>query len=111
MAKRKLKTPYSVEFKNSTRSNKKMMAIFYNKNDEKLKTTHFGGKGYEDYTIHKDEERKERYISRHKSREKWGKRNMMTAGALSRWILWEKETLEEAKENYRDKFGLEEKRI
>ena len=26
----------------------------------------FGAKGYEDYTIHKDEERKERYISRHR---------------------------------------------
>ena len=32
----------------------------------------FGAVGYSDYTIHKDPERKERYIARHKKNEKWG---------------------------------------
>ena len=33
------------------------------------KTIHFGAKGYSDFTIHKDEERKDRYINRHKKTE------------------------------------------
>ena len=35
--------------------------------DEKI--IHFGARGYEDFTTHKDPERKERYIARHKPRE------------------------------------------
>ena len=33
------------------------------------KKVRFGAKGYEDFTIHKDEERKQRYIKRHQARE------------------------------------------
>ena len=39
-----------------------------------------------DYTIHKDPERKERYISRHKSNEDFN--DPLTAGFWSRWYLW-----------------------
>ena len=35
------------------------------------KTIPFGAKGMSDYTIHKDDERKERYINRHKKAEDW----------------------------------------
>ena len=38
--------------------NKKYKAIFYNKDRSKVTTTHFGAKGMNDYTIHKDDERK-----------------------------------------------------
>ena len=39
--------------KPSTKSDKKYMAIFY-EGDKKVKTTHFGQKGMDDYTISKN---------------------------------------------------------
>jgi hypothetical protein len=61
------------------------------------KRINFGAKGYEDYTIHKDPERKQRYIDRHKLKEEslWThtKDHLMTPSYLSRYILWEKPNL------------------
>ena len=59
-------------------------------------TTHVGARGYEDYTMHRDEKRRRNYLSRHASREDWGRSSVMTAGWLSRYLLWEKPTLKEA---------------
>ena len=52
------------------------------------KTIHFGAKGYSDFTIHKDEERKDRYINRHKKTENWN--DLKTAGFYAKNILWNK---------------------
>ena len=57
------------------------------------KTIYFGASGYSDYTIHKDDKRKERYLNRHAKREKWD--DPLTAGFYSRWILWNKPSIEE----------------
>ena len=57
----------------------------------------FGARGYSDYTIHKDPERKRRYIIRHRRRENWN--NPKTAGYWSRWFLWERPSIRESK-NY-----------
>lgn len=64
----------------------------------------FGGKGYSDYTIHKDPERKQRYMIRHQKRENWS--NIKTAGFWSRWLLWEKPSLTSAKKFIKLKFGI-----
>jgi len=88
-----------VLIKKSNKSGKKLMAIF----DDK-KTIHFGAEGMSDFTIHKDPKRKERYLKRHKAREDWN--NPMTAGALSRWILWNKPTLNASVEDYKRRFKL-----
>lgn len=64
----------------------------------------FGGKGYSDYTIHKDPTRKERYIIRHQKREDW--KNPYTAGFWSRWLLWEKPTLKGSANFIKTKFGI-----
>ena len=58
------------------------------------KTISFGAAGMSDYTIHKDDERKQRYLDRHKKNENWS--DPTTAGYLSRWILWAKPTIEES---------------
>ena len=58
------------------------------------KTISFGAVGYEDYTTHKDSERKQRYIDRHKSRENW--KDHTTAGFYATNILWNKPTLTES---------------
>jgi len=53
----------------------------------------FGAKGYSDYTKHKDDARKQRYIIRHRTRENWTKTGILTAGFWSRWVLWNQKTL------------------
>lgn len=93
-----------VEVKPSTQKAKKLMAIFYDNKNVKLKTTHFGSFGYEDYTIHKDDSRKQRYISRHKNNENWN--DYTSAGCLSRYILWNKTTLNESIKDYCRMFKL-----
>ena len=92
-----------VEIKPSTRKDKKFMAIFTD-GDKKVKATHFGSKGMSDFTIHKDPKRKERYLDRHRKREDWNA--YMTAGALSRWILWNKPTLKGSIADYKKRFKL-----
>jgi len=87
----------------ATAKNKKWKAIFYD-GDKKLKTVQFGSVGMSDFTIHKDKERKQRYLDRHKKRENWN--DPMTAGALSRWILWNKPTLEGSIKDFKKRFKL-----
>ena len=66
------------------------------------KKIYFGAAGYSDFTIHKDEERKQRYINRHKTHEDWG--DIETAGALSRWLLWNKTTLQASIKDMNERF-------
>lgn len=54
---------------------------------------HFGRKGYSDYTKHKDRQRMERYLTRHRSRENWTRSGAKTAGFWSRWLLWSSPSL------------------
>jgi hypothetical protein len=58
---------------------------------------HFGRQGYSDYTKHKDKERMERYLTRHRSRENWTRSGAKTAGFWSRWLLWSSPSLLGAK--------------
>lgn len=69
--------------------------------------TYFGAAGMTDYT--KDsrmtrEARKQRYITRHKAREDWN--DPTSAGALSRWILWNKPTISASLSDYKRRFGF-----
>jgi hypothetical protein len=71
----------------------------------------FGARGYQDYTMHKDPNRREQYIARHKAREDWTRRGLKTAGFWSRWLLWEKTSIRAAKthiqnEVLRDKYRI-----
>ena len=84
---------------------KKFKAVFYDSMRKKISSTSFGAVGYNDFTITNDIQAKINYISRHQSREDFNK--FMSAGALSRWILWEKPTLSGAYKAYRQRFGLE----
>lgn len=70
------------------------------------KTVYFGAAGYSDYTIHKDPERKARYISRHKNNENWKKSGMATPGFWSRWLLWGEPTIGASIKAIQEKFGV-----
>jgi len=93
-----------VQLKQSTNQQKKYMAIFYDEKRNKIKTTHFGSAGMSDYTKHKDEERKARYIARHSANENWN--DYMSSGSLSRWLLWHKPSLSVSYNDYIKRFGL-----
>ena len=93
-----------VQLLKSVKDGKKYTAIFYDDDRLKIKTVHFGAKGYEDFTIHGDEERKQRYIQRHKTRENFA--DYKTAGSLSYHILWNKPSVSASYNDYLKKFKL-----
>jgi hypothetical protein len=70
------------------------------------KTIHFGAKGMSDYTINRDPERKRLYIKRHKARENWSKLGIQTAGFWSRWLLWNKPSLDESIRDIEKRFRV-----
>lgn len=93
----------------------------------------FGAAGYSDYTIHKDPFRMRRYVGRHgggvskqlkkesnpakvnkkmekvitSSKENWTKNGLNTAGFWSRWLLWSKPSVKEAKQFIMKKFEIQ----
>ena len=69
----------------SDKKDKKLKAVF-TYDDGKTKTTHFGAKGMDDYTITKDKEQRKRYRKRHKKDLKT--KDYTKAGYLSYYILW-----------------------
>jgi hypothetical protein len=78
---------------------------FFEKDDGKVKKIHFGASGYDDYLKTHDKEQRERYIARHRAREDFNR--PMTAGALSRWILWGDSTsLETNIRAFKKRFGV-----
>ena len=83
---------FIIILRKSTRSGKKWMVEIPSKTG-RTKTIHFGAEGYADYTSHKDDARKERYITRHTKKENWTKTGFKTAGFYSRWLLWNKKSL------------------
>ena len=94
----------SMVIKKSTNPKKKLMAVF-TKDNGRTKTTHFGAKGMDDYTITKDKEQRTRYRSRH--RKDLDTKDYTRAGFLSYFILWGNST--SRKENisaYKRKFNL-----
>ena len=72
--------------------------------DGKKKTTKFGAVGYDDFIITKNVAKKEAYLARHKVRENWN--DPTSAGALSRYILWNEPTLAASIKDYKRHFKL-----
>tara|TARA_R100000541_G_scaffold9472_2_gene17152 strand:+ start:4556 stop:4819 length:264 start_codon:yes stop_codon:yes gene_type:complete len=85
--------------------------------DGKEKKVSFGANGYRDYTLINNKNSKfylpkildrnvvkDSYIRRHEKNENWN--NPLTAGALSRYILWNKKTLSTSIRDFKKKFKL-----
>ena len=93
-----------VTISDSTNPTKKFMAIFYNDDGKKVKTSHFGQARADDFTTTKDETKKKNYLARHKVRENWN--DFMSSGSLARYILWNKPTLTSSIADYKKRFNL-----
>lgn len=95
--------------KPSTNQDKKLMAKFEFENG-RTKTVHFGAKGMMDYTKYYKQDkdlanaRKKAYISRHRANENWN--DPTSAGALSKYILWNLPTIEDSIKSYKNTFKL-----
>jgi len=76
----------------SDKPSKKYFVEFENPNTKKSKRIYFGAAGYPDFILSGDEEKKKRYIARHKKREDWSS-PYAGAGVWSRYILWGEKTL------------------
>jgi hypothetical protein len=88
-----------ISIKESSRKGKKLVAEF-----EDGTKTHFGAAGYSDFTKHKDEDRKKRYIARHSAQESFT--DPKAASTLARYVLWNKPTLSASVSDYKKKFGV-----
>lgn len=80
---------------------KKWMAVF----EKNGKTYHrwFGAHGYEDYTMHKDRTRRDKYRQRH--RKDLRTKDPMRAGYLSYFILWNKKSFRSSVQDYRKRLA------
>ena len=73
----------------------------------RTKTTHFGAKGMKDYTLYPPgvrEQHKASYLARHRVTENWN--DPTSAGALSRWVLWNLPTVSGSIRDYKRRFNL-----
>ncbi len=86
-----------IKFKKLKSGNKKY-EITFNKNG-KTYSRKFGASGASDYTKHKDKDRRERYITRHKKDLKTN--DPMRPGYLSMYILWNKPTVAASLADYK----------
>ena len=68
------------------------------------KHIYFGAVGYSDFTIHKDPDRKQRYINRHEKNENWTKSCIDSAGFWSRWLLWNKPSIKSSYQDIKKRF-------
>jgi hypothetical protein len=72
---------------------------------------YFGAAGYNDHTIYYHKEGKEKadkmkraYITRHSKSENWAKSGIDTAGFWSRWLLWNKPTIQASYNDIKKRF-------
>jgi hypothetical protein len=89
----------NVIIKKSAKADKKFDAIV-----DGTKTVSFGAKGMSDYTLHKDPERKQRYIDRHKKNEDWNLSGVKTPGFYAKHVLWNKPTLKGSVDDLNKKY-------
>jgi hypothetical protein len=98
-------------------NNKKKYKAVFKLDSGKEKSTSFGASGYRDYTLmsnksskfyepdkKKRDEVKRRYIERHSKNENHN--NPLSAGALSRHLLWSKPTLTGSLRDFKKRFNL-----
>lgn len=88
----------------SRRKEKKWDAVFVTQEGKEIRTA-FGQRGYSDFTKNKNVTRRARYLDRHRGmNENWN--DPTSAGALSRWILWNKPTIKGSVRDFKKRFDV-----
>ena len=64
----------------------------------------FGASGYGDFTLGATDAQKKSYIERHKHNEDWTRTGYLKAGFWSRWLLWNKRTVQESIKDIHKRF-------
>lgn len=95
-----------ITLRRATAKGKKYKMVFVDK-DGRTRTTHFGQQGASDFTRHGDKDRRARYWARHRPREDWD--DPHSAGSLSRYVLWNKRSLDASVRDYARRFGFQVK--
>ena len=70
------------------------------------KKVYFGQASASDFTLHKNEQRKQLYINRHKNNENWTKSGIDSAGFWSRWLLWNLPTISTSYQDIKKRFNI-----
>ena len=87
----------------SPKADKKLMAVF--NNDGRKKTTHFGARNMDDYTLTHSKDQRDRYRTRHHKDLQTG--DPTRAGFLSYYILWGDSTSRATNiSHYKKRFNL-----
>ena len=95
--------PKGIQFNGIVKSwkpDKKYVALFVVEGWERA--VHFGSATSQTYVEGADDLKKANYLKRHAVREDWS--NPITAGSLSRWILWEFPDINDAIKAYKSRF-------
>jgi len=90
----------------SPRKGKAYRATFTRKKDGSVIHTDFGSADYENYTQHHDDIRKKKFLTRFRSMIERYKDNPQAPTTLSRYILWNKPTIDESLLDYKRKFNF-----
>ena len=85
----------------SDKPNKKYYIITNDK-----KKVYCGQASASDFTIHKDEARKQLYINRHKKNENWTKSGINSAGFWSKQLLWNLPTISASYQDIKKRFNI-----
>jgi hypothetical protein len=99
-----------LSIKPSDRPNKKYVATFCMCEgptkccDTDRKKVNFGSRGSSTFLDHKDEKKRLAYVARHRVNENFN--DPLTAGSLSRYILWNKTTLSASIADFKRRFNL-----
>lgn len=89
----------------SPRKGKKWRMVFFF-NGRKYGYTDFGASGYEDYTIHRDNARKQKYLRRFRQLIAYYENDFTAPITLSTMILWNKPTIQQSFAAYKRKYKL-----
>lgn len=89
--------------RSSERKGKKLVAKFLLDNG-RFKTVNFGAKNSTTFAEGASDSKRLAYIARHKVNEDWT--NPLTAGALSRYVLWEKKSIRAGVADFKRRFKV-----
>jgi len=72
------------------------------------KKVYFGAAGYSDFTIHKDEARRQIYVARHEKNESkyWNKSGIDTASFWSKFLLWNLPSISASYQDIKKRFNI-----